>query len=100
MTDYSGLPGAKWILRGVADLVRGDLTSEALCVAGAAELLRSLKVDLPATTPLPADPEIRFYLSLDGATDDPYGTYNAMRRELDSFASALYTRLKFAETAS
>lgn len=99
MTDYSGLPGADWILRGIAELIRGEHTSEALCVAGASGLLRSLEVDLPAATALPADPEIRFYLSLAGRTDDPYGRYNAMRRELDSFVGALYTRLKLGGRA-
>ncbi len=96
MTEYAGLPGADWILRGVAELIRGEHTPEAFCVAGAAELLRSLDVDLPEATVLPKDPEIRFYLSLEGRTDDPYGRYNAMRRELDSFATALYSRLKLA----
>lgn len=96
MTEFSGLPGADWIRRGLAELIRGEHTSEALCVAGSVGLLRSLAVDLPAATALPADPEIRFYLSLAGRTDDPYGRYNAMRRELDSFASALYTRRKLA----
>jgi hypothetical protein len=33
MTPYAGLPGAEWILRGVADLIRGQLSPEALCVA-------------------------------------------------------------------
>lgn len=96
MNDYSGLPGSEWILRGVDELTRGIHSPEALCVAGAADLLRSMGVDLPAATPIPADPEIRFYYSLDGRSDDPYGTYNAMRRELDSFATALYRRRKFA----
>lgn len=96
MNDYSGLPGADWILRGVDELVHGKLTPEAYCVAGATSLLRENGVDLPAATPIPAEPEIRFYLSLAGQSDDPYGTYNAMRRELDSFVVALYRRRKFA----
>lgn len=93
MKDYSGLPGAEWILRGVADLVRGEMTSEALCVAGATGLLRSLGVDVAASITVPKDPEILFYLSLAGKTDDPYGRYNAMRRELDSFVSVLGRRI-------
>jgi hypothetical protein len=96
MKDYSGLPGADWILRGVAELVRGELTSEALCVAGATGLLRELNIDLPPAVVVPRDPEILFYRSLAGKTDDPYGRYNAMRRELDSFAKALYSRLHLA----
>jgi hypothetical protein len=100
MTAYAGLPGAEWILRGVAELIRGQLSPEALCVAGAANLLRDLEVPIPASTVLPKDPEIRFYLSLEGKTDDPYGRYNAMRRELDSFASALYSRLRHARRQS
>jgi hypothetical protein len=59
MTVYTGLPGADWILRGVAELIQGQLTPEALCVAGATNLLRQLEVAIPAGTVVPKDPEIR-----------------------------------------
>ncbi len=93
MIDCSDLPGADWILRGVAELGQGYPTPEAYCVAGATGLLRSLGFELPSPGVLPKDPEILFYESLSGRTDDPYGRYNAMRRELDSFATAFRRRL-------
>lgn len=90
---YEGLPGADWILRGVRELRAGVLTPAAFCVAGATQLLRDLGLDLPADLEIPVEPELALYRAL-GDADDPYGRYNAMRRELDSFATALRSRLK------
>ncbi len=87
----TGLPGADWVRRGLDDARAGRWTSEALAVAVAPARLRALGLEVPDA--LPDDPELALYrrLSEDGV-DDPYGRYNALLRELDSFLEALEGR--------
>ncbi len=42
--------------------------------------------------PLPDRPELALYAALGAECDDPYFRYNALRRELDSFLTALEAR--------
>lgn len=86
-----GLPGADWVLRGLTDARADRWSAEALAVAVAPTRLRGLGLDVP--TDLPEAPELALYASLQHAgVDDPYGRYNAMLRELDSFIEALEGR--------
>ncbi len=92
MSDrLTGLPGAEWIRRGIDDARAGRWTAEALAVSVAPTRLRALGLDLPAD--LPGDPELALYALLQReGIDDPYGRYNALLRELDSFMEALEGR--------
>lgn len=87
----TGLPGAAWIRRGLADARAGRWTAEALALAVAPTRLRALDLDVP--TDLPTDAEHALYARLqDDGVDDPYARYNALLRELDSFLEALEAR--------
>jgi hypothetical protein len=91
MDDLAGLPGAAEIERGVRDLNAGRPTVQALLVAAAATRLRELGLPV-ADTAGSAEPEIALYDALGRECDDPYARYNALRRQLDSFVSALERR--------
>lgn len=91
MSSYEGLPGADSVERGVRDLNAGRFTIEALLVAAAATRLRELGLQISEDAIMPDEPELALYRLL-GAEQDPYYHYNALRRELDSFMSALESR--------
>lgn len=88
MSSYAGLPGAENVKRGVRDLNAGRFTAEALLVAAAVTRLRELGVQISEDAVVPNEPELALYRLL-GEEQDPYYRYNALRRELDSFLSAL-----------
>jgi hypothetical protein len=92
MTDLEGLPGASGVEQGVRDLWTGQCTVEALLVASAVGRLRELGVPTSADVALPSEPELALYAALGQEVEDPYGRYNALRRELDSFLAALQAR--------
>ena len=95
MTDWSGLPGAALVDRGLADLRAGQLSCEALTLALAPTRLRGLGIELPDAPALPDDRELALYATLGGSgVDDPYYRYNSLRRELDSFLEALEARVR------
>ena len=80
------LPGADLVDRGIADLARGAVSAEALLVSIGAPRLRALGWDLPATLP---NPEERLYALLaEAGADAAHGRYNALVRQLVSFARA------------
>jgi hypothetical protein len=80
------LPAADLVEKGVEDLRRGVLSAAALLVSMAPARLREVGVDVPA--PLP-NPEIRLYeLLRHEHGDDAHGRYNALVRQLVSFARA------------
>ncbi len=89
--DLTGLPGAAEVERGVRDLNAGHATPQALLVASAVTRLRELGLPI-ADIVLPATPELRLYALLGEEHDDPYTRYNALRRQLDSFITALEAR--------
>lgn len=88
----SALPGADLLNRGLADLVAGEQTAEALLVRVGAPRLRALGIEIPGTDPTAPDadaPEMALYDLL--ATDDPdsaHSRYNALVRVLVSFERA------------
>jgi hypothetical protein len=87
--DYSALPGAELIRKGLDDLRRGEESVEALLVLIGAPRLRSLGFDVPVWQ-LPSSPEHRLYdvLSADDA-DAAHSRYNALVRRLVSFERAM-----------
>ena len=83
--DLQALPGGDLISRGLADLARGDETTEALLVAIGAPRLRRLGFDVPTL----ASPEHRLYERLAAsAPDEAHSRYNALLRRLTSFERA------------
>lgn len=87
MTDLTGLPGADLVREGLADLGAGRDTPPAFAVAVAAARLRRLGIPVPRSID---DAELKLYHAL-GALDPPsaYSRYNALLRQIDSFARAL-----------
>ena len=81
------LPGGVLVARGLADLARRQPTPEAWLVSVATGALRSLGLDVADGFP---EPELGLYAALQDH-DDPYGRYNALKRELDSFLCAAAT---------
>lgn len=80
-------PGGELVRKGLADLLHGDETIEALLVSIGAPRLRA--AGLPVERPFP-DPEHRLYEIL--ARTDPdsaHSRYNALLRRLVSFESAI-----------
>ncbi len=91
--DLEGLPGRERIERGLRDLRRGRLSTDALLIAVAAQRLRGLGLRLPGNAALPGEPDLALYDSLRGhPSGDSYFRYNALRQELDSFISCLEAR--------
>ncbi len=93
MPDLDGLPAADRVARGLRDLAAGRATPEAAWIATAATRLGWSGISLPGRAVLPNEPELVLYAALAAVCDDPYGRYNAWRRELDSFLSALEARI-------
>lgn len=91
--DLKGLPGSDRVKRGLRDLTRGHLSTDALLLAVAAQRLRELGLRMPENVALPSEPDLALYQSLRGhPSGDPYFRYNALRQELDSFISCLEAR--------
>jgi hypothetical protein len=87
--DLRALPGGDLVVEGLADLAAGRRdTASALLVAIAAPRLRRL--GLPVPEDLPGQGELRLYdLLHEEAPEGAYGRYNALLRQIASFASAL-----------
>lgn len=82
----AALPGSDLVEQGVRDLRQGVESAEALLVSMAPGRLRDAGVEMPAVLP---NPEIRLYeLLREEYGDDAHGRYNAMVRQLVSFARA------------
>lgn len=80
------LPGSDLVAQGVDDLRRGVESVAALLVSCAPQRLRAAGVDVPDVLP---NPEMRLYeLLRDEHGDDAHGRYNALLRQLVSFARA------------
>lgn len=81
-----GLPGGGLIDRGLDDLASGVTSHESLLVSLAASRLRREGVPVTAVEP---DPEVRLYERLCETEGDlAHARYNALRREVVSFANA------------
>ena len=93
---FEGLPGASLVRSGLADLAAGRRTPHAWVVTCAAGRLRRAGLDVPDLGDPREEPaEIALYRAL-CASEGPraYGRYNALLRELDSFAAALDARIR------
>lgn len=95
------LPGASLVRSGLEDLAAGRRTPHAWVVTCAAGRLRRAGLDVPDLGGPHEEPaEIALYRAL-CASEGPraYGRYNALLRELDSFAAALEARVRRREGA-
>ena len=78
---------------GLADLMRGELTVEALLVAVGAPRLRSLGLRVPEMSATPGHPEVALYQAIGRLhPDDAHSRYNALIRRLVSYERELERR--------
>jgi hypothetical protein len=84
--DLDGLPGADLFEKGLADLVRGVVSVEALLASIAAPRLGRIGIEVPGAI---ADPERKLYdLLAENDPDSAHSRYNALIRRLVSFERA------------
>lgn len=90
MDDWAKeLPGAELIYRGIAELVGGKGSVEALLVAIGSPRLRRLGFRLPEDPEMPQHPELLLYrLLLHQHGKDAHAQYNSLIRRLVSFERA------------
>jgi hypothetical protein len=87
--DLQDLPGAEFILPGLADLQNGQSqTIGALLVAIAATRLSDAGLKVSREN-MVKEPEFALYDRLQEEQEDPYAYYNALLKRLDSFCNAL-----------
>jgi hypothetical protein len=87
MPDLRGLPAAELVEQGLEDLAAGRESVAALVVAAAGARLRRLGLPVPAGI---EEAELRLYRVLErGDPWSAYSRYNALLREVVSFARAL-----------
>jgi hypothetical protein len=92
----AGLPAADRVIAGLADLAAGRKSVNATLLTIAASRLAGLGLQLPLHAASATEPELELYRLLGATSDDPYFAYNAAKRELDSFISALEARRRQA----
>ncbi len=94
MDDWAKeLPGADLIYPGIAELVRGEGSAEALLVAIGSPRLRRLGFRLPENAELPEHPELLLYrLLCEQYGKAAHSQYNALIRRLVSFERAVEFR--------
>jgi hypothetical protein len=86
MGEGDALPGSEVVTKGLSDLARRDPTAEALLVSIAARRLAAS--GHAVAEPFP-DPELRLYALLaEDDADSAHGRYNALLREISSYARA------------
>ncbi len=84
--EFSGLPGAELVEKGLADLGSGVESAEALLVAIGALRLRRLGLSVPDSI---EEPDHRLYeLLASEDSDSAHARYNALVRRLVSFERA------------
>lgn len=83
---FAALPGYEWIRDGLTDLARGDVTVASLLVSMGATRLRSVGLDVPV--PIPSAERRLYELLHREDQDSAHGRYNALARQLVSFAQA------------
>jgi hypothetical protein len=87
--DLQDLPGAEFILPGLADLQNGQSqTIGALLVAIAATRLSDAGLKVSREN-MVKEPEFALYDRLQEEQEDPYAYYNALLKRLNSFCNAL-----------
>lgn len=86
--DFTALPGADLIQTGLEDAAAGRETLASLLVTIGAPRLRRAGLDVPEMNV--AEPELRLYAILaEDDSDGAHSRYNALLRQLTSFARAL-----------
>ena len=99
LADLESLPGAELVLPGLADLLAGRETIEALLVEIAAPRLRRLGLAIPVRDDL--EPERRLCALLSTVNPhDVHARYNALLRRLIAFSQALEGRVSRARRAA
>ncbi|MEM6930505.1 MAG: hypothetical protein AAF602_26445 [Myxococcota bacterium] len=93
--EYSDLPGADLVHRGLEDLREGRTSAEALLVCIGAPRLRDLGLAVP-DSPV-ENPEHALWFLLAERQPDFHSAFNALRRRLVSFQRALEHRRRRAE---
>jgi hypothetical protein len=91
----AGLPGAKLVAAGLADVAAGRATIGACLVHIARPRLTRAGL-LPMEAARMTEPERELYRLLRAEGGDAYSRYNALLRELISFENALDHRLRRA----
>ena len=88
--DTTGVPGADLVLPGLADLLEGRETTEAILVSIGMTRLRALGFEVPFVY---AQPEHRLYAHLSRTEGlNAHSAYNALVRRLVSFERAMEMR--------
>lgn len=98
--SYEGLPAGDRVERGLDALETKTLTPESLALCAATTRLRELGVPISEFANEVVDPELKLYEALAREEGDAYYRYNALRRELDSFISALESRRRRQKLAA
>ncbi len=89
-TQFSGLPGAELIVKGLRDLTSGVLSEEVLALQIAAKRLGRLGIHIPPNHSLQLPYEHRLYELLEERYGvDAFSRYNSLLRRLVSFSHAL-----------
>lgn len=89
----AGLPGEDLIRKGLADLQAGRWTVPACLVAVARIRLTRAGLLSQTVAVLPIEAELELYRLLRMEKGDAFSRYNALLRELTSFAAALDRRV-------
>ena len=89
--EFADLPGAEFVIPGLADLAAGRKTKEAMLVAAGSSRLRELGVDVEGAVPEMPEHELYFLLAEEFG-DGAHSKYNAMTKRLVSFHRALRIR--------
>ena len=89
--DLADLPGADMVRRGIEERRQGSHSIEALLVSTMSARLGRYGFLVPVED-LPGDRDLALYAALEGRGG--YRRYNAIRRELTSFMSALAHRAR------
>ena len=89
---YPDLPGAEVLETGLADLLKNELSPQALAVCALRPRLTAIGVAI-VEQPLSDDAEILMYQALGRAGEpNPHTAMNAILRRLDAYASAAEAR--------
>ncbi len=89
----AGLPGEHLIRTGLLDLQSGRWTIPAYLVTIARTRLSRAGLFPTHLPPPPPEPELALYQQLRKENGDAFSRYNALLRELTSFAAALDRRM-------
>lgn len=92
--EITGLPGARLVEEGLADLARGLETIPSLLVSIGSPRLRLLGFEVPSPQP-DAERRLHRLLEMDGS-DSAHGRYNSLVRTLVSFQRAAALRRRAA----